>query len=250
MGLTSSAAASARPKAQAADDKPKRPVVLKEFRILDWNAAGNDCGFNGGQDQEVAQRIKTEAAAFNANVITLQEFSAMGMYHLEEALDASWECHPFRFGDNLLVTCVKGTAANPSSTRLSGERFHRLADWWGYVQLEFQGVQITNVHTRATWADRHVEELHDKVTTGIIAGDFNTEVVGWNQTASQLEPTWQDRKLDHILTIEQPQHAVGGAHEKFGSNHRMVRAVIKWGPPRVTKPKVRRRVRRRRPVSR
>lgn len=200
-----------------------------EFRIVNWNVAGADCSFNGGKAEQAAMFIVKEVAALDANVITLQELSGLGLYELEKRLSGSWHFYAERFGESLIVTCVQGEASNVSWQRLGGSGYNRFTDWWGFVQLEYHGVQITNVHTRGHWADAHVEELHTKVATGIVAGDFNHESPGWHQTVSKLEPTHQDRKIDHILTVEKPRKAWGETRSKGGSNHNVVVATVRFG---------------------
>jgi len=200
-----------------------------EFRIVNWNVAGADCRFNGGKAEQAAQFIVKEAAALDANVITLQELSGMGLYELAERLPSPWRSYPRQFGESLIVTCVQGKASNVRWQRLGGTRYNRFTDWWGYVQLEYHGVQITNVHTRAHWADAHVKELHANVKTGLVAGDFNHETPGWHQTAAKLEPTHSNGKIDHILTVEKPRKASGDARSKGGSNHKVVVATVRLG---------------------
>jgi hypothetical protein len=178
-------------------------------------------------------------------VITVQELSGMGLHHLEEGLGSTWTCYAEAFGGSLIATCVKGKATGVRSQRLSGERYNQFTDWWGYVQVTYHGVQTTNVHTRAHWADEHVEQLHREVKTGIVAGDFNHDDPGWHQTASVLEPTWTNRKIDHVLTVEKPQQASSIAQEKGGSNHRVILATVKFGPQQATKPSTTARPRRR-----
>ena len=42
------------------------------------------------------------------------------------------------------------------------------------MQIDYKGVRITCVHTRAYWKHLHNRKLHKNVTSGgIIAGDFN-----------------------------------------------------------------------------
>lgn len=193
-----------------------------EFRIVDWNAAGSDPDWNKGKDTEVADFVLGKVKSINANVITLQEVTDTTYSRLKKQLTRRWDCHFQRFGVDGIATCVKGRAANFQWKRLSGERWGPEIDWWGYIQLEYNGLKITNVHTRAHWADQHLAELHKDVKTGIVAGDFNHTNPGWHQTDLDLEPTWQDKKIDHVLMVEKPQRAWGDAQEKGGSNHRVL----------------------------
>ncbi len=197
------------------------------YRIVNWNAAGSDPNWNKGNDKEMADFVLAKVKSITANVITLQEVTDQTYSRLRKRLTKRWDCHCQRFGADNIATCVKGSAKNFQWKRLSGERYGPEIDWWGYVQVEYKGLKITNVHTRSHWADQHLAELHKEVKTGIVAGDFNHTNPGWHQTDLDLEPTWQDKKIDHVLTIEKPRKTWGDAQEKGGSNHSVLVTKVK-----------------------
>jgi len=254
-------------------------VCGSEFRIVDWNTAVgghpdpacND-NWNAGHDLEVVASIAHYVTAIDANVITLQEMSALGLAMLETALP-DWDCRYQQFAyDDHLAVCVKGTASSFYAQRLANVTDElpdppcdpedpdpcdppvcdpELAYWWGYVQVEFEGVLFTSVHTRSFWNDEHVDQLHDEVGSGVVAGDFNhtdptrppadrePPARPWYQTdpdeewtwegwrvdagnecefdpgADRCDPnncTWVTRKIDHVLTVEEPATVWGEPH--------------------------------------
>jgi hypothetical protein len=209
-----------------------------EFRIVDWNVSGKQV--NLGNDARVVASVIKYVEEIDANVITLQEVTDISLGLLEAELP-DWDCEYDLFGVDYIAICVDGTASDFSSKPLETVDPDRPpADpndrWWGYVQVEYEGVLITSVHSRSLWADQHLRELYEDVQTGIIAGDFNPTDpedpadLGWHQTASDLEWTWEgphegepfSGKIDHVLTVEEPQQASGDARDKEGSDHRVV----------------------------
>ena len=226
-----------------------------DFRIFDWNASLSDTNWNLGMDQEVADFIVANAAAIDANVITLQEVTPLCIRYIEAALP-EWSCYYEWFDnpDDLIAVCVYGTATNFSSKRLCDVSevdfpFNPPPYWWGYVQVEYGGVLFTNVHTRNTWKEEHVTQLHQEVTTGIICGDFNyvdatvnpgvpcdpddpfvPNNLVWHQTDVDLEWTidgydsennYYQIKIDHVLTVENSLRVCGDAIDDGSS----------WVPP-------------------
>lgn len=161
-------------------------------------------------------------------------------------------------------------------------------DGFGWLQVQYNSYLLTNVHVRQGGAGAHrsraqTARLHqeDIVRTGIVAGDFNWETPhlcagltlddsapcqDWFQTNNapigaagrtlRTDPSAHDRrKIDHILTIEQPVSApfsqvlgfgqkadscVAGSDESSCSdnelacsNHCMVFASFSLPPPDI-----------------
>ena len=212
--------------------QPLKHVFDGEFRIVNWNT--DNSYRNLDKDKEIVDFVLDEVQKYSANVITLQELEVHTFKLLQQRLFqeygmGKWYCFFHWFGLTGNAICVFGHGSKFKWGKLSGERFGPSIDWWGYMQIDYNGVTITNVHTRSTWAENHVQELHNLVTSGIVAGDFNyenPENSGWFQTDLNLEPTWSDKKIDHILTVEQPQTVGGGSRGKGGSNHRLIVASI------------------------
>jgi len=237
-----------------------------EFRIVDWNASGADENWNEGKDRQVADFVVEHVTSLDANVITLQEVTLLSLTYIETDLPG-WDCQSHEFSENdHIAVCVDGTATNFYWQRLRDVDPNDLPEapppyWYGYVQVEYEGVLITSVHTRSRWKEEHVTELHEDVKTGIIAGDFNyvdsthnpdippnpTNPPGpdWYQTDLDLEWTidgfheddtrWE-KKIDHVLTVEEPQQVWGdavadGSDEPpvpFHSAHRMLLAAVSF----------------------
>lgn len=238
------------------------PAALKfagHFRIVNWNAAANDPAWNGPKAAEViANDIFVRVDAFDANVITLQELREDVYEALILGLRSRtpvWDCHAYYFGSrtDLRVTCVKGPAHNfrarrldtikPLGTLPSYPVDMRLKEWWGYTQIDYYGVTITNVHTKGAWVKHHLAQLHKEVKSGIVAGDFNhvqPEVSKtsrhWHQTDVYRLRTYQDVKFDHVLTVERPCDVVSLTLDKFGSNHRMMLTQFKLACPPAPRP--------------
>lgn len=212
--------------------RPLKPKINGEFRIVNWNT--DNSYRNLDKDDKVVDFVLDAVRKYNANVITLQELEVHSFKHLQKRLFqeygmGEWYCFFQWFGLTGNAICVRGHGSKFKWGKLTGERFGPSIDWWGYMQVNYHEVTITNIHTRSTWAKEHVQELHEKVTSGIVAGDFNyenPESPGWFQTDLQLEPTWTDKKIDHILTVERPQTVEGDAKDKGGSNHRLIVASI------------------------
>jgi hypothetical protein len=221
-----------------------------EFRVVNWNAAGADSNWNAGNDIPVAQAVVTHVQLLDANVITLQEVTPVSLAYIEASLPG-WDCesHPFPedgvAGD--IAVCVKGSVENFLATPLPDHGNTDQPRHWGYVQTEYQGALITSVHTRNFWDLQHLADLHTAVTTGILAGDFNHQFPEnpacpdapacaldpiWHQTDLDREITWQDAKIDHVLTIEAPHQVSGDAADKHGSNHSIVLATVTFPPQR------------------
>jgi hypothetical protein len=235
-----------------------------EFRIVDWNASGTDANWNLGKDRQVADFIIAHVASLDANVITLQEVTAQTLTYLETDLPG-WSCYAHEFAvDDHIAVCVDGAATNFFAARLTDVDPNDLPNtpppyWWGYTQVEYEGVLITSVHTRSRWAEEHTTELHEDIPTGIIAGDFNyveadknpnippNPVPGpdWYQTDLDLEWTIDgfddkgvrfERKIDHVLTVEPPAQVWGDAVADgsddppvpFHSAHRMLLATVSF----------------------
>jgi hypothetical protein len=225
------------------------------YRVVDWNASGS--ADNLGRDIEVAETVIDFVAAIDANVVTLQEITTASLQHFEATLP-DWDCQWQQFGVDNIAVCVKGTGENFFATVLGD--YDAVKDcldippaeqWWGYAQLEYEGVLITSVHTRSCWDNEHVDELHTKVTSGIVAGDFNfwtPEDPGWYQTDLDLEWTFDlDRnhddlldKIDHVLSVEEPYFVSGDAAgdgdpvDMFGSDHRVVLGEVVYPPEAPT----------------
>ncbi len=254
-----------------------------EFRIVNWNASGNSDSWNLGNDRQVADFVIQHIVDLDANVITLQEVTALSLTYLQQDL-SGWNCYFDMFAlDDHIAVCVDGVGTNFNSERLrnvSNDPSELPPDppgyWWGYVQVEYQGVLITSVHTRSKWKEEHVTELHEDVTTGIIAGDFNyieahhnpnvsedpDAIPGpdWHQTDVDLEWTIDEivrdendviidqikEKIDHILTVEEPAVVWGDAcldgrddvPEPFHSAHRILLGRVAF----QTKPEIEARV--------
>lgn len=217
-----------------------------EYRVVQWNAAGSDPAWNQNMDIPVAETLFFYAGIHQANVMTLQEVTDGTLQHLATLLPG-WNCYPGAFGVDYIAVCVDGAATNFNSRRLGDVTPNPSPPlFWGYVQVEYEGVLLTSVHTRNFWDVEHVAELHRDVTTGIIGGDFNYETPEmnpldpndplWYQTDPNLQPTWRDPdldmevKIDHILAIDEPLHVSGSAEGKEGSNHRVVLGAVKLLP--------------------
>jgi hypothetical protein len=235
--------------AHAQADWTARPPVnpalryLGEFRVINWNASARPPdGHNmDTPPATIADFILDNALEYDANIITLQEMSYEALLYLQAGLGLSWDCRWTLFGTidlyrDIRVTCVRGVGTNYRAERLENVGSYsddlKGAEWWGYTQLEYFGVLVTNVHTRSHWAIDHVGELHREVTTGIVAGDFNHEYPdlfqSWFQTDLDRAPTLQDKKVDHILTVERPIEVDGGTLGEGGSNHEMLFARFRF----------------------
>ena len=251
--------------------RPLEPKFDGIFRIVNWNT---DNSFrNLGKDKEVVDHVMKQVNDHNANVICLQELQGTAFQLLSKSLkrrSRSWSCffdwkelgkgksRSFDWtGLNGSAICVYGHGDNFNWVNLSTLGNHGWdEEWWRYIQIDYHGVTITNVHTRTTWAKEHVQELHDNVTNGIIAGDFNyecTDKPNWFQTDLSREWThgiWnlpkqfeiklgEDHphgrtKVDHILAINKPSFVYGEAKDKGGSNHRLILGSIEF-PKRAKK---------------
>ena len=207
---------------------PSSAPMRFEFRIVDWNTSNVDYSLD--YDGRVVRQILSTVRNTNANVITLQEVREHTFILLKKALkkkDGNWRCFLHLFGYSGLVTCVLGTNAEwINCEKLSGIRLGPCVDWWGFLQIKYHDTLITNVHTRAHWKDDHLKELHEKISTGIIAGDFNHIEPGWNQTEKEFLPTRKGEKIDHILTVKKIQNVSGRVHPYYESDHRMISARI------------------------
>ncbi|MGH9318565.1 MAG: hypothetical protein ACRD3V_01545 [Vicinamibacteria bacterium] len=198
----------------------------------------------------------------DANVVTLQEVTGMTLMMLETLLPSSWECRSEMFGIDFIAVCVDGEPTNVSFTSLTADPQKPDPDppdhpWWGYLQVEYHDVPITSLHTRSFWRRHHLSELHLGVQRGIVSGDFNhtepevdpnpvwegrEQLPDWHQTDLDREFTWegdpdgegpnpfQQIKIDHVLTVEQPLHFDGDAVGKNGSVHRMVYGEVQFPP--------------------
>lgn len=162
-------------------------------------------------------------------------------------------------------------------------------DGFGWLQVQYKSYLLTNVHVRqgganAGAAQEQIARLHqeDIVRTGIVAGDFNWQTPhlcaglaldsdapceDWFQTNNapigaggrtlRTDPSAHDRrKIDHILTIEEPVSAPFSQVLGFGqepdsciagdddaactvselacSNHCMVFASFSLPPPNIS----------------
>lgn len=236
------------------DDTSDLVPVTQQIRIVNWNVAGfDDKRWFPTKDQVVATLVHQKVLAIDANVVTLQEATLGMLQQLGEVLGPEWNCYTWSPGLDQLVTCVRGVGSNLEADTLSGT-----ADlppnerWWGYFQLEYQGVKITNVHTRCGDGDEdgvcekavlfHVPELYDIVTSGIVAGDFNherPEELGWHQTDPDPEHTLRtsETKVDHVLTVEPFLSSWGHAMDEAEpyaeiSNHRVLLTGVTLETPR------------------
>ena len=223
--------------------RPLKPIYDDfEFRTVSWNT--DNSYRNLDKDKKVVDFVLDEVKGYKANVICLQELDVHTYYLLAkelEALHQGWRTFFHYFGLLGSTICIRGPPSDKffNAKKLSGERFGSSVDWWGYMQIRYRNALITNIHTRATWADTHVNQLHKEVANGIIAGDFNhesPETPGWIQTDRKRQFTWSPnpdpgeprvyKKIDHILAIDKIQKVGGGARPKGGSNHRLVVASI------------------------
>ena len=224
----------ALPAVQAVAEEPESC----EFRIVNWNVSGED--HNEGNDIAVAQAVDGYVQEIDANVVLLQEVTEPSLTHLEGLLPG-WRCRWARFGVDYIAACTDGEPTDFLARDLSPDTKKGDTDpppedpWWGWVQVEYRGFRFTSVHTRSFWRDHQRAELHAEVTSGVIGGDFNhiDPEVGdpeWFQTDLAEEWTWEGDyrgdegqwKIDHILSIDEPQHVAGDARDKEGSNHRVV----------------------------
>ncbi|MBL4686722.1 MAG: endonuclease/exonuclease/phosphatase family protein [Nannocystaceae bacterium] len=180
-----------------------------EFRVVDWNTAS--WAKNVGNEAAIVLTVLAKVELINANVITLQEVTPKLASDLPAALGSGWHCRFARVGVAGLTTCVRGTIRNYRWQRLAGVRWGPHKDHWAYMQLDYNGVTITNVHTRAFWADNHRLQLQREILAGIVVGDFNHTAPGFHQTDVDLEPTFKNRKIDHALTVQAPLRAWGDA---------------------------------------
>jgi len=225
----------------------------REFRIVNWNVAGLDDGFEVPQKaQVVAQLVVAKVQAIDANVITLQEGTVDIHRELEKLLGSAWRCYAWSPGFDWLITCVKGRGEGFVGQPLAGLAGGTVGErWWGWTEIEYQGVKIANVHTRCGFDGSvcqnaikwHVPELYDKISTGIIAGDFNHETPesdGWHQTALGPTPDYTLRtamtKVDHVLTVEQPRASWAEAKDEAPpytgiSNHRALLTRVTLAVP-------------------
>ena len=201
-----------------------------EFRVINSNAGG--ClapGENAGMDGHVAQTVALHAAAIDANVITLQEVTDASLFFLTGLLPG-WSCYPHLFGRDNIAVCVDGTATNFFARSLTADPDKPDPDppgppafpWWGYVQVEYQGVPITSVHTRSFLEGSPSCRAACGRVSSVIAGDFNhidAADPGWHQTDLDEKATFfgdyrgtdGQWKIDHILTVEEPEHVSGDA---------------------------------------
>ena len=248
-----------------------RPLVRNhDFRVISWNI--EDFMSRGALegDQEKVNNLLNEVNAHSngrgANVICLQELHWSTFNILERRLKESkknWRCFfdwkeksrsklsnkitaiP-KFSDQYgLAICVLGRGSNfkwKYFTEPNGKPW--LDKGRRYIQIDYKGVKITCVHTQA-WRGRntrHITELHKKVTSGIIAGDFNNPHPdkpnppnwpdpGWQRTELSKTPTRKRSKIDHIIAINTPSYYDGEVRDEFGSDHRLI-----WGS--ITFPKV------------
>ncbi|MGD2064166.1 MAG: hypothetical protein PVF51_11360, partial [Nitrospirota bacterium] len=237
-----------------------------EFRVVQWNAAGLDP--NHGNEHETLKIANTAVNYVNqidANVITLQEVEQETLDLLETLLPG-WHCEGYQRpdGEDYVAVCVDGVPTNFTGQDLTADPGKHCdppdsPPWWAYVQVEYQGVLITSVHTRSCWRNHQVEELHTNVPAGIIAGDYNhidADTHGepyWFQTdldrectfggdyyempgdCDDVEPMGAVKtkwKIDHVLSVEEPEYVWGDAVTDWnGSNHKVVLAEIVY--PRV-----------------
>lgn len=226
------------------------------FRVISWNTEGEHQQCQG-QNERLVDFLVMEVGRYSANVICLQEMMGKTFDMLEkrlEALDKSWSCffdwkeiskgqEPSHYWPHVLglAICVLGRGSDFKWNYFSSENGEPWRDYARrYVQLNYKGVQITNVHTSSYWKEQHVKELHQKVTQGIIAGDFNhpspderypsmwTYDPAWHQTDLTREWTHPNGgnhiKMDHILAIDEPEAIEGGARDlaEGGSDHRLI----------------------------
>ena len=228
-----------------------------ELRIVNWNASAHERNKHRPAATVstpwltlpgIADDILAQVDYFNANVITLQEqredvYRALrdGLFERDERdglLDhRAWTCEAHEFGAmrDFRITCVKGPLANLRVRRLvNAGALHYPRDknreFWGYMQVDYYGVTITNVHVRDHWDRQHVCQLHHEVRTGVVAGDFNYPTpeqspdhqLPWFQTDVNGPPTWQQEKIDHVLTVEPHVYPHAELAGKHGSNHEML----------------------------
>jgi hypothetical protein len=222
---------------------PLKKKLKGDFRIVNWNTA--NIGSNLDNDQPIVDTVLEVANAIKANVITLQElgshtfillqnkFEEINKNLRDEGKKDDWRCYFEWFGLSGHATCVYGKSEWQGSEKLGKERFGPSKDWWGYMQITLNDIMITNVHTRAYKNIDHVAELHEKISTGIIAGDFNSENPGWYQTDDiYLKHTHEldgkTRKIDHVLAVEEPKTRVGDVLDYYNSNHKLVIAGISF----------------------
>jgi endonuclease/exonuclease/phosphatase family metal-dependent hydrolase len=259
-------------KIQINKKRPLQPKFDGVFRIVNWNTANDDPLRNCCKDERVVDAVLSMVQRYNANVICLQELQGSSFELISKTLEKKgWDCFfdwkesgrgfthllPDWRGLNGHAICVKGHGSNYKCEKMSQEeptRYGWEIDWWYYMQIDYQGKTITCVHVRDHWKKKQIPELHKKVTSGIISGDFNHKTPdkstgrfwsnpGWFQT--DLDREWthspggkNHAKIDHILSIDKPQAVEGGAIDFFGSNHRLVVASILF--PKRAKPGIER----------
>jgi len=266
-------------KTQTDSRRPLEPKFDGVFRVVSWNTMGNDCVGNKGKDEEVVDHIINEVTRYNANVICLQELTGKSFEDLETRLkniNPSWTCffdwkqiskdqNPSHYWLYLLglSICVLGRGSNFKSINFKTPGGNR--EWIDearrYMQIDYNGKTITNVHTKSSHTWLQIPRLHKKVTSGIIAGDFNHPYPdrplidaldgpkvnfydpGWVQTDDAREWTWQTKyenykprkKVDHILAISEPSAHEGEArdYEAGGSDHRLILGSITFAKKEV-----------------
>jgi hypothetical protein len=226
-------------------------VLLPEFRIVNWNVSGLDPARHfPGKDLVVALLVTGKIDMIDANVVTLQEATVDTFQLLKNFLEPEWSCFAWSAGVDQMVTCVRGAATGFVGAPLSGDAGLPPEErWWGYTQLLYRDVTITNVHTRCGDQDGvcvkaiqdHVPELYDHVDGGLVVGDFNHEapdVHGWYQTDPDPEYTLRTRqiKIDHVLSVVKPlwswAYALDESHPYTEiSNHRVLLTGVRLPTP-------------------
>ena len=238
-------------RAETAQVQERILYFLGEFRILNWNAGATGEKSNSGQI--IANVILENLDKYDANVLTLQELRedvhiAVVMGLQQRSYDWTCHAHIFGAGKDLRLTCVKGPTRNFRAARLDNHTTDpcipgddgclKNREWWGYTQLDYFGITITNLHSRAAWDRQHANQLQAEVRTGIVAGDFNRERPDltedgepyWYQTDLAWLPTHirheEDgdipEKIDHVLTVEPPYQPAAELAGKHGSSHEML----------------------------
>jgi len=157
------------------------------FAIISWNTANRMLHL--GNDEYVVNIIINEVKGYKSNVICLQELLGSSFCILNKRLkeiDKSWSCFfdwkekgkgnkgyrnwRVRLG---LTICVLGRGSNYKRNYfpLDGKPWRDEAR--RFIQIDYMGKRITNVHTNSGDLANQIPELHKKVTRGIIADDFN-----------------------------------------------------------------------------